>query len=148
MFIYNFLLVSYEHLSVFSSSSPSIPVDRERSWSPAPIVVGRTGDDTRKSPIITLYEPSVGLFIHHHITSSGSFIHEIHNISIGTLTIKLNHTASPHCYIYGVFSPFVLHCVTWHVAMICARVHINSNLYCGPTVQPCRVTTRVTVTHI
>ena len=131
-----------EFFSSFPSSSPSTPVDRERSWSPAPIVVGRTGDDTRKSPIITLY------FIHHHITSSGTFIHGIHNISLGTLTIKLNHTASPHCYIYGVFSPFVLQCVTWHVAMISARVHINSNLYCGPTVQPCRVTTRVTVTHI
>ena len=30
--------------------------------------------------------------------------------------------------------------------MISAHAHINNNLYCGPTVQPCRVTTRVTVT--
>ena len=46
-------------------------------------VVGRTVYDTRKSPIITLYEPSVGLFIHHHITSSGTFIHDLF---LGTLT--------------------------------------------------------------
>ena len=31
------------------------------------------------------------------------------------------------------------------VAMISARAHINNNLYSGPTVEPCRVTTRVTV---
>ena len=105
-------------------------------------MVGRTGDDTRKSPIITLYEPSVGLI---YYTLSGTFIHEHNTTSLGTLT-ELDHAASPHCYIYGGFPPFVLQCVTWHVAMISARAHINNNLYCGPTVQPCRVTTRVTVT--
>ena len=65
-----------------------------------PFVVGRTGDDTRKSPIITLYEPYVGLI---YYTLSGTFIHEHNTTSLGTLT-KLNHAASPHCYIYMGFS--------------------------------------------
>ena len=56
--------------------------------------------------------------------------------SLGTLTIKTEHAASPHCYIYRVFPPFVHTYVTWHIAMVSARAHINNSLYCGPTVQP------------
>ena len=80
VFIYNFLLVSYGKCPSFRLLILPPPVDRELSWSPAPVVVGRTVYDTRKSPIITLYEPSVGLFIYNHPAPSYMEFWWTHNL--------------------------------------------------------------------
>ena len=76
-------------------------------------MVGTTVYDTRKSPIVTLYEPSVGLFNH--------FIRHLHTCNPINTQLLSRHAklkTEPcsfaallyiYIYIYGVFPPFVLH---------------------------------------
>ena len=140
--------MSYEKFPSFPLLVLPPPVDRKRSWSPAPILVGRTVYHPRKSPIVTLYEPSVGLFINihpahlhtcNHINTQLLSLHAKLKLTMRLRRTALNPWLSRH--LYNI-------CVTWHIAMSSKRAHINNNLYCGPTVQPCRITTRVKVdTH-
>ena len=101
------------------------------------IVVGRTVYNTRKSPIVTLYEPSVGLFINirpahlhtcNHINTQLLSRHAKLKLIMRLCRTALNPRLSRHLYYI---------CVTWHVAMSSERACAHQQ---QPTLWPHRPT--------